>query len=218
MNIMALRSRMVRVEDIDSCVKLAAESLRHDGNIIAVPTETVYGVASNLSKKSIEKLYEVKRRDFSKPIALCLDNVNDISKFGKLTVPETQLSKLLPGPVTVVLERTENVPKELNPTTNLIGIRIPDFPFLQKIVHSFGPIALTSANISNTQSSLDVEEFKDLWNDLAVIFDGGKLLSDSRTGSTVVNLSVPGKFNVIRSGQALDTTRKVLLEHGLVEQ
>jgi len=162
-------------------------------------------------------LYDVKKRSLAKPVALCLSNVKDISKFAKITLPETQLSKLLPGPVTVVLERTENVPKEMNPNTNLIGIRIPDFPFLQKIVQSFGAIALTSANISNTQSSLNIEEFKDLWNDLSVVFDGGQLTSDSRSGSTVVNLSVPGKFNIIREGQALDTTKKVLFENGLVE-
>ena len=75
-----------------------------------------------------------------------------------MNVPRSLLCDILPGPVTVVLERSCDLNPNFNPGTNLIGIRIPDHPFMIDLAKECdGPIALTSANISNTRSSLSVE-------------------------------------------------------------
>ena len=68
------------------------------------------------------------------------------------------LRELLPGPVTTVFERAEQLNHQLNPGNPLVGIRVPDHPFMRQLVAKFGqPLALTSANVSNMQSTLSVE-------------------------------------------------------------
>ena len=80
------------------------------------------------------------------------------SRWGKLTVNEGMLDDLLPGPVTLVFERTASLNPELNPGTNLVGIRIPDHDFVRRLALScHEPLALTSANISAAKSSLIIQ-------------------------------------------------------------
>lgn len=80
-------------------------------------------------------------------------------RWGKVTVSQEILQDLLPGPVTLVFERTDQLNPGLNPTTRLVGIRIPDHYFVQQLsLRCEEPLALTSANVSTVgQSSLKVE-------------------------------------------------------------
>ena len=114
------------------------------------------------------------------------------------------MSHLLPGPVTLVLDRKTTLPAELNPLNQeSIGIRIPDNEFMIKLAQMLDePIALTSANISNEPSSLDITEFKSLWGDLDMVIDGGRISDSelSKVGSTVIDLTKPGQFCIIRKG------------------
>lgn len=78
--------------------------------------------------------------------------------WAKVTVPSDLLSRLLPGPVTTVFERTPELNPALNPGVPLIGLRIPEHSFVQQLVAKCGsPIALTSANVSQARSTLSVE-------------------------------------------------------------
>lgn len=201
-------------------VKLAV-SLLEDGHIIALPTDTVYGLACDVQNtKALSALYAIKKRDSIKPIAICVDHIKDISQWGITDyIPNELLQDLLPGPVTVVLNRTKKLNPALNPHTNKVGVRIPNCEFIHNIVNKLGrPLALTSANFSNKPSCLSTEEFKPLWPYLAAVFDGGTIGGDliERSGSTVVDLSVKGQFIIIRKGSALSDTVKILLKHGLV--
>ena len=80
-------------------------------------------------------------------------------RWGKVTVSQEILQDLLPGPVTLVFERTDQLNPGLNPTTRLVGIRIPDHYFVRQLsLRCEEPLALTSANISTVgQSSLKIE-------------------------------------------------------------
>lgn len=99
-----------------------------------------------------------------------------------------------------------------------VGIRIPNHDFVRTVVKSLGcPIALTSANISNEPSAVQIGEFKSLWNKLSCVVDGG-CLSSNRSGSTVVDLSEPGFYKIIRSGMAHENTCKLLRKYRLVER
>lgn len=76
-------------------------------------------------------------------------------------VPQDLLEDLLPGPVTIVLERSSHLNTDLNPGTDLVGIRIPNHPFIIDLAQKCGgPIALTSANISSTKSTLNIQVIK----------------------------------------------------------
>jgi tRNA threonylcarbamoyl adenosine modification protein (Sua5/YciO/YrdC/YwlC family) len=191
--------------------------------IVAVPTDTIYGVACLAqSSAAVKAVYDLKGRSAMKPVAICVDRVEAIPLYGKVTVSDELLRRLLPGPVTVVFERTPLLNPELNPNTPLIGIRVPDHPFVRLLVAECGgaPLALTSANLSNAPSALRIDEFRDIWHGIDAIFDGGEISAspEAKAGSTVVDLSLPGKYKVIRDGSARAQTLATLHEFGLTEE
>lgn len=204
-----------------SAIKAAAESLSL-GHVIAVPTDTIYGISCLVQHSTaVEKLYAIKGRNSSKPIAICVSEIEEIYTWASVTVSRNVLEELLPGQVTVVFNRTEELNNNFNPDTNLIGIRIPDHDFLRQVCRlCSSPLALTSANLSNNTSTLNVMEFADLHDSLNLVFDGGKL-SDSeeaRLGSTVVDLSQEGSYSIIRGGSAKSKVENILSKYGLIER
>ncbi|NWR76023.1 YRDC protein, partial [Centropus unirufus] len=193
------------------------------GGLVAVPTDTVYGVACLAQDTgAVRSIYRLKGRDGGKPLAICLGDVDCIHRYCQVNVPDELLRDLLPGPVTLVLKRSEELNKDLNPFTSLVGVRIPDHSFVREVARACsGPLALTSANVSSQASTLTVSEFQDLWPHLSLIIDGGPIgdvqSPECRLGSTVVDLSVPGKFTIIRPGCALTSTVEILRQkYGLV--
>ncbi|XP_061072316.1 yrdC domain-containing protein, mitochondrial [Conger conger] len=193
----------------------ATVSALKEGHVAAVPTDTIYGLAA-LAQNShaVKKVYEIKGRNGQKPLAICVGEIEDIYKFCKVTVPEALLRDLLPGPVTLVLERSAALNSDLNPFTPLVGVRIPDHAFIRQLSQMCGePLALTSANVSAQTSTIAVEEFRALWPSLAVVVDGSPIGDQSpecRLGSTVIDLSACGRFRVVRPGCALSATVNIL--------
>ncbi|XP_078001587.1 threonylcarbamoyl-AMP synthase isoform X2 [Phascolarctos cinereus] len=193
------------LEGWSEALSAAVTSLRA-GGLVAVPTDTLYGVACSAScSAALGAVYSLKGRCQTKPLAVCLGRVADIYRYCQVRVPREVLEDLLPGPVTLVMERSGELNKDLNPFTPLVGVRIPDHAFMKDLAQMFsGPLALTSANLSSQPSSLNVKEFQDLWPHLSLVIDGGPIgdvkSPECRLGSTVVDLSVPGKYKIIRPG------------------
>lgn len=186
-----------------------AASLLHKGGIIALPTDTVYGLACLAqNKQALRRLFQIKRRINDKPIAICVRSVQEIARYGKVDLDITPLlNNLLPGPVTLLFEALPYL------NTRLVGIRMPDHPFMMQVAQlCHAAIALTSANKSTEPSCLKVKEFKQLWPALDAVFDGGTLgaIDPMRLGSTIVDLSIKGSFKIVRSGCALDYVKKIL--------
>lgn len=125
-------------------VELAANLLKN-GQVIALPTDTLYGLAAMAQNQdAVDKLYIVKGRSATKPIAICVSEVADIFMWSKVTVPRAMLDDLLPGPVTVVFERSKILNENLNPNISSIGLRIPNNNFIQAVAKLCNsPIALT---------------------------------------------------------------------------
>ena len=204
--------------------KLAANDLKR-GDIIAVPTDTIYGVACLVQvPTAVDKLYAIKGRHPEKPVAVCLAEISDLFKWGDITVSRDLLEDLLPGPVTLCFDRLPDLNPAFNPGAKLVGIRIPDNAFIREVCrHVNGtPVALTSANVSQARSCLEVSEFlDDLSTGLARVFDDGRLCKDQedearcRQGSTIIDLSHPGRYKVIRDGSALGETCFKLEKYGL---
>ncbi|XP_012283415.1 yrdC domain-containing protein, mitochondrial [Orussus abietinus] len=201
-----------------------AVNLLREKQIIAAPTDTIYGlVGLAQDNDTVNKIYEIKKRDTAKPLAICVSSITDIKKWGLVeNLPPKLLETLLPGPVTIVLKRTENLNPLLNPGTDKVGIRVPNDKFLRHVSKILDePLALTSANESNKPSSLSAEEFANLWPQLGGIFylqPNKKMTNEKkRVGSTVVDLSEPGKFKVIRSGIAAGYVIMTLKRSGLTQ-
>uniref|UniRef100_A0AAG5DJ52 Threonylcarbamoyl-AMP synthase n=1 Tax=Anopheles atroparvus TaxID=41427 RepID=A0AAG5DJ52_ANOAO len=197
--------------DNRNAVKHAA-ALLNSGSVIALPTDTVYGLACSANNpEAIQKLYDIKGRHELKPVAICVPEVDHLRRWGKADHLSSELlQELLPGAVTIVVRKSKHLNNpNLNPGTVKIGIRIPAFKFIRDVSRSFTlPIALTSANKSASKSTLNVHEFECLWPSLGAVFDGGQLgLSEQqRAASTVIDLSEDGTYSIIRSGVAAEHT------------
>ncbi|XP_047005057.1 yrdC domain-containing protein, mitochondrial-like [Schistocerca americana] len=189
--------------------------------VIAVPTDTVYGLAGAVqSEDAVEKLYKIKGRDAAKPIAICVSSISEVEKWADTSIlPPALLQCILPGPFTIVLKRSKALNAKFNPGIPNVGIRIPQDRFIVEVVKKFGePIALTSANSSGEQSAIEVEEFSHLWQYVDAVFDAGKIPQEIRTGSTVVDLSEHGSFKIIRAGVSCDALRHKLFQFKLLER
>lgn len=221
-----IKMKIENMSPIISCLdELACEKAAdylNKGYVIAVPTDTIYGLACSANcSKAITNLYNIKGRDAVKPVAICVTYIKDVRKWGHAEhLPDELLHKLLPGPVTVVLEKTESLDNpHLNPATTKIGIRIPKNNFINSVTKIFDmPLALTSANFSNEPSTLSIKEFQHLYPHLGAVFDGGVLsqgLEENRTGSTVIDLSKKGVYNVIRRGISFEEIVDTVESYGL---
>lgn len=172
------------------------------GELVAFPTETVYGLGGDgLSTKACEKIFLTKGRPADNPLILHisqdypLENIIDkIPKEGKII-----MDHLWPGPLTLVFHRKDIVPDVVTAGGNTVAIRMPSHPIALSLIEKFGkPIAAPSANISGRPSptkALDVLE--DLENKIPMIIDGG----ESRIGieSTVLDLTEK-PYKILRPG------------------
>jgi len=197
---------------IDRCISI----LENDG-VIAVPTDTIYGLAALVkSEKAVRRIYEIKGRSFTKPLAMAVGYVDDVFSWSKPTLTKEQLASgdLLPGPVTLMFERQSSLPSYFNPNVTNVAIRIPNCQFMIELAQRLKqPIALTSANISNEPSAVCIEEFQPLWSQIDLIVDGGLLASNDRRGSTIVDLSRKDYFHVQRHGIDCERIERYLKEH-----
>ncbi|CAM6099679.1 unnamed protein product [Calypogeia fissa] len=199
----------------------AAAALKRS-EVIAVPTDTLYGFACDArSECAIQKIYDIKGRSATKPLAICVADVDEIELYGTVKhLPNGLLGALFPGPVTLILPRGDFslLDKSLNPGLPSIGVRIPDDPFIRSLCRAFkGALALTSANLSSQPSTVSVDEFRHLWTHCSSVFDAG-LLPPGRAGSTIVDLTLPGTFKIARDGSALRETQVILNSFGLSER
>ncbi|XP_018334711.1 yrdC domain-containing protein, mitochondrial [Agrilus planipennis] len=189
-----------------------AASLLKSGQVIAVPTDTVYGFACSATDSfAIKEIYKLKERNKLQPLAVCLSKITDIKNWAYVQhLSEDLLKLLLPGPVTLLLKLNNNT--KLDSSLHMdgkIGVRIPNNAFIRSVVEMTGnPIALTSANISGHPSPVKVTEFKELWGSIACVFDGGTLNNDTNckdSSSTIVDLSEAGSYKIVRTGIAEDS-------------
>jgi len=196
---------------VDQCVSI----LKNNG-VIAVPTDTIYGFAALVSsEQAVRRIYEIKGRSFTKPLAVSVGYVDDIFKWSKPTLTKSQLDTgdLLPGPVTLMFERDSSLPSYFNPDVTNVAIRIPNCQFMIELAQRLDqPIALTSANFSNDPSSLHINEFQSLWSKVDLIVDAGQLASNDRRGSTIVDLSKKDFFHVQRRGIEHERIERYLTE------
>ncbi|KOC68426.1 YrdC domain-containing protein, mitochondrial [Habropoda laboriosa] len=186
-------------------IALAATLLKQD-EIVAFPTDTIYGLAGVVSSNtSIEKLYKIKDRDENKPLSISISSVKHIGHWGIIDhIPRGLLTTILPGPYTIILKRTQNLNPAFNPNHDTVGIRVPHFKFINCVAKIVGPLALTSANVSNEPSCLYASEFEHLWPRLGAIFHDsnrfGTSVQSLRKGSTIVDLSEPEYYKIVRFG------------------
>ena len=162
-----------------------------EGKIVIFPTETVYGIGTNGFKSdSIKKIYELKKRDFNKPISLLVNSIDMIQTVAKdITDLEYALiNRFCPGPFTIILKKKKEVPDILTANGDTVGIRMPDSLIAKTLIYySEVPIATPSANISGKPSGTSIANImKDFKDSVDCIIDSGK--SKIGIASTIVKV------------------------------
>ncbi|MBR7081996.1 MAG: threonylcarbamoyl-AMP synthase, partial [Oscillospiraceae bacterium] len=136
-------------------LELASEIIK-SGGLVGVPTETVYGLAANgLDEKVVAEIYRVKGRPETKPISLLVSGMEGAESFCK-NIPEAAYvlaEKFWPGPLTMVLEKRDNVPDIVTAGGKTVGVRCPAHEKTLEIIRRCDlPLATPSANISDMPS------------------------------------------------------------------
>jgi len=138
-------------------VKKAAEFIKK-GELVAFPTETVYGLGANaLDKEAVKKIFEVKGRPPKNPLIVHIASKRQLFEIAQIREDKKELiSKVIeefwPGPLTIVLKKKENVPEEVTAGLDTVAIRIPNNEIALELIEKSGPIAAPSANISGKPS------------------------------------------------------------------
>lgn len=192
------------------------------GHIVALPTDTIYGIASDArNNKAISKIYEAKQRIVDKPLAVCFPNIHTIMQCVNTTLTYDDIAQFLPGPFTLIFNRIWSngiISDQLNSNTNTIGVRIPDHRVISTLMRWINyPIALTSANLSGHPSPLSINDFYEIHENIDYIYDIGTLPGNNK-GSTIIDLTKPGYYKIIRDGCALDKAVEILSRINIVKQ
>jgi L-threonylcarbamoyladenylate synthase len=188
-------------ELFEKAVQRAARLLR-DGEVVALPTETVYGLAANaLDEKAVAKIFEIKGRPFANPIIVHVAGV-EMARRCVDSFPSTaeQLAKAFwPGPLTLVLPRAPVVPQIVTAGGETVGIRWPSHPLIQAVIHECNfPLAAPSANLSNQISPTSAQHVYDrLQGKIPAIVDGGQCTVGIE--SSVLDLTV-SRPKILRPG------------------
>ena len=183
-------------------IRAAVGALRA-GGLVAVPTETVYGIACLLHPAAIERLLDAKRRPPSKGITLLVDNVDQAASVGELSPAARRLAaRHWPGPLTMVVPVRPGVtlPKVLTGDSGAIGCRVPDHPTPRALARALGPLPLTSANLSGGTDTRDAAEaIRQLGPWLDLVLDDGP--TPGGVPSTVVRFrALGGPPELLRAG------------------
>lgn len=156
----------------------AAAQLLKQNELVAVPTETVYGLAGNaLSESAIAKIYAAKQRPQFNPLIMHVADVERINDYADVDAETLGiLHKLMPGPFTVLLPKNQNVPDLLTAGSNKVAIRIPAHTLTRALLRTIDfPLAAPSANPSGYISPVTAEHVKQGLNEkIAYILDGGE--------------------------------------------
>ena len=192
-------------------VEVAAAAIA-DGELVVYPTETVYGLGADaLDPAAVERVFEIKRRSRDKPVSMAVDSVDAASRYTDPTDRERAfMEAFLPGPVTVLVQRGEQVPDVLTGGRERVGVRVPDYEMALDLLGAVDmPVTATSANVSGEPSARRIEAIQTPVREaVAVELDGGTTPGGS--GSTVVDVST-GEIH--RRGPLADDIEAWLADH-----
>ncbi len=185
------------------------------GGLVAIPTETVYGLGANgLDEQAVARIFEVKGRPQDNPLILHVAGAEDLEKWCR-DIPEEAWAlteKFWPGPLTLVLARREAVPLRVTAGLETVAMRCPDHPLTREVLRRAGvPVAAPSANLSGKPSTTTAAHcVHDLWGKVEAILDGGPC----RVGveSTILDLSVSPPRVLRPGGVTLEQLRSILPE------
>jgi L-threonylcarbamoyladenylate synthase len=187
--------KVVKVDpqNIDAAVVSEAAKVLREGGLVALPTETVYGIAANaLDPEAVAKVYLAKRRSRNKPLAVCVASREQAEALAEGVTAQAKrlMDKFWPGPLTLVLRRKAVVPDIVTAGTEMVALRCPEDAVAQAVLSQARiPVVLTSANLSGAPSATTAGQVvSDLGERVDFVLDGGP--TQLQVASTVLDLTV----------------------------
>lgn len=173
-----METELIKINSIDDeALKRAGQCIK-DGGLVAFPTETVYGLGGDgLNEVAAKNIYLAKGRPSDNPLIL---HINDQKMLGRIVSEVTSMAKKImtafcPGPITIILPKSNIVPKAVTGGLDTIAVRMPDNDIARALIkYADTPIAAPSANISGRPSPTTAQAvYKDLQSRIDMVLDGG---------------------------------------------
>jgi tRNA threonylcarbamoyl adenosine modification protein (Sua5/YciO/YrdC/YwlC family) len=171
-----------------------------NGGIVVYPTDTYYGIGCDImNKKAIEKIYQIKQRDKSKPFSFICSDLKNISRYAKVSnYAYKTMKRLLPGPYTFILEGSKLVPKMMLTKRKTAGIRVPENPICLTLVKELGnPVITTSATMPDGTIFHDASLIHDYFGNRVDAVVDGSIVPGSPSSVIMLIDDIP---EVIRKG------------------
>jgi L-threonylcarbamoyladenylate synthase len=190
--------------DLDRAVTAAAEVLNRK-DLVALPTETVYGLAGDaLEPEAVAKIFEAKERPFFDPLIIHVENKEWLARLTRSPervdpILETLVERFWPGPLTILFPKSDLVPHLVTAGLQQVAIRMPRHPVFLEVLRAFGkPLAAPSANRFGRVSPTRAEHvFEELGSRIPLILDAGPTTEGLE--STIVRVH-PDKIEILRQG------------------
>ncbi len=169
----------------------------YNSNIIVFPTETVYGIGCDaFNDEAVKKIFEAKGRPSDNPLIVHVSNISMLKRCIKniSSIEEKLIDSFMPGPFTLILQKSEIIPHSVTAGLDTVAIRMPNNNIAKEIIESFGkPIAAPSANISGRPSGTRIADIKEeLGDKVYALIDGGntKIGLESTVVKVINNIPV----------------------------
>lgn len=168
-----------------------ASQLINDGEVVGIPTETVYGLAANaLDENAVKKIYEAKGRPSDNPLIVHISCLSELQPLVK-EIPEKvkiMAEKFWPGPLTMIMKKSDLIPLKTSGGLDTVAVRMPENEYARAIIRKCGvPLAAPSANLSGSPSPTNAKYvYDDMNGRIPLIIDGGA--SKIGVESTVITL------------------------------
>lgn len=184
------------------------------GELVAFPTETVYGLgACAFCQEAVDRIFQVKQRPYDSPLLVHISKKEHVARIAREISPEAQLlmDKFWPGPLSIIVAARPEVPDVVRGGKDRIGLRMPSHPVALALIDITGPLAAPSANLHGRPSPVSADHVRDdLDGKIAAVLDAGPV--GPSLESTIIDLSVR-PFQVLRLGAIpVEEVQEVLKE------
>lgn len=171
------------------------------GGIVAVPTDTVYGlVAVAADRGAVERVYETKTRDPAQPMPLFVASIAQAELIAEMTPVARRLAeRFWPGALTIVLKTKPAYVTRAAAGGDTVGLRVPAEPFLREAARQLGPLTGTSANIAGREECHSAAEVRAQFGDAVDLIVDAAVAATGQP-STVVDCTDPARVRVVREG------------------
>jgi len=199
-----MRPRILKIDpqNIDQEILKQAVEIIHNRGLVAFPTETVYGLGADATDpKAVANIFEAKKRPLDDPIIVHISRIEDLSRLTKKasSLAYRLVERFWPGPLTLVLKKTDLIPDIITTGLDTVAIRMPSNTIARELINMAGvPIAAPSANLFSRPSPTKAKHvFNDLEGKIDMILDGGK--TEIGVESTVIEV-IKDEVNILRPG------------------